>query len=83
MFKIKLTARAKKELKSISELHKEAIGLIFEELKEDAMIGKPLSRNLKGSFSYRVGVYRIIYKVNLKDRIVLIVTAGHRSTIYS
>ena len=83
MFKIKLTARAKRELKSISERHKEAISLIFEELRQDAMIGKPLSRNLKGSFSYRVGVYRIVYKVNLKDKIVLIVTTGYRSTVYN
>jgi len=83
MFKVKLTARAKRELKNISKLHKDSIGLIFEEQKEDALIGKPLNRKLTGLFSYRIGVYRIIYKVNLLDETIIIVTAGHRSTAYN
>lgn len=83
MFKIKLTARAKRELKSISKRHKEAMGLIFEELKEDAMIGKPLTRELTGRFSLRVGVYRIIYTVNKSDKFIHVFTAGHRSAVYN
>jgi mRNA-degrading endonuclease RelE of RelBE toxin-antitoxin system len=37
---------------------------------------------LTGKFSFRVGVYRIIYKVNKKDKVVDILTAGHRATVY-
>lgn len=83
MFTIKLTTRAKRELKNISKRHKESIGLLVEELKEDATIGKPLTRELAGRFSLRVGVYRIIYSVNNKDKIIHILTAGHRSVIYN
>ena len=82
MFKVKLTAKAKKELKQISRQHQLALGQIFDELKEYPHLGKPLGRGLKGRFSYRINVYRIIYKVNEKDKIIYVLTAGHRSTVY-
>lgn len=82
MLKLKLTTRAKRELKDISYRHKLALSNIFEEIKEDPSIGKPLTRELTGRYSYKVGVYRIIYKVNKKDRIITIITAGHRATVY-
>ncbi len=82
MYRLKLTARAKRELKNIKKIHQEAIGAIFEEIKESPFVGKPLSKELFGKYSYRVGIYRIIYKVNPRDKIVIIITAGHRSIIY-
>ena len=82
MYRIKLTAKAKKELKTISKLHQRAIAFIYEELKDNPYLGKPLTRELTGRFTLRVGVNRIIYKVNKKDKIVLILTAGHRATVY-
>lgn len=82
MYKIKLTARAKRELKNISRLHEEVISSVFEDLKDDPLLGKPLTRELTGSFSIKIGVYRIIYKINKKDEIITAITAGHRATIY-
>lgn len=82
MYKIKLTAQAKRELKNISRMHQQALTSVFEELKDDPFLGKPLTRELTGRFSYKVGVFRIIYKVNDHDKIVRVLTAGHRSTMY-
>jgi mRNA interferase RelE/StbE len=82
MFRIKLTARAKKELKNISKQHKELVSLAFEELKENPLTGKPLARELFGRFSYRVGMYRIIYKVDRKNKKITVLTAGHRASVY-
>ena len=82
MFKIKISARARKELKIISRLHQEAIRESILELKERYDLGKALARELKGSFSYRVGVYRVIYRINKKDKVITITTAGHRATVY-
>lgn len=83
MFRIKLTAKVKKELKNLSQEDKISIGEIIEELKEDPLMGKPLSRGLIRKFSYRVGVYRIIYLIDKEDEIVTILSAGHRETIYN
>lgn len=82
MFKVELTAKAKKELKNLSILDKLRVGEIIEELKEDPLIGKSLSRELSRKYSYRVGVYRIIYQINHGDKVVNILSAGHRAKIY-
>lgn len=83
MFKIRLTVKAKRELKNLSKLDKLRIGEIIEELKEHPLAGKPLSRELTKRFSCRVGVYRVIYKINDKDESVEILSAGHREIIYN
>lgn len=83
MFKVKISARARKELKVISRSHQEAIRESILDLKEKYDLGKPLARELKGSFSLRVGVYRIIYRINKKDKVIKITTAGHRAIVYS
>lgn len=83
MFTVKLTARAKRELKNISKRHKVAIASMVEELKDNPFVGKPLTRDLTGRFSLRVGVYRIIYTINKTDEIVNVITAGHRSVVYN
>ncbi len=83
MFKIKLTSRAREELKNLSKRQRLSIGQIIEELKEDPYTGKPLTRELTRKYSYRIGVYRIIYKVNNADKTIHILTIGHRSTIYN
>ena len=82
MYQIKLTAQAKKELKKIKLLHQKAIDAVFEDLKENPRLGKPLTRELTGKYSYKIGVYRLISSINAKDKIIFILTAGHRATIY-
>jgi len=72
MFRISISPEAKSQLKSIKKRHQNAI-----------KIGKPLGRELTGKYSYRVGIYRIIYKINKKDKTVQILTAGHRSSVYN
>jgi mRNA interferase RelE/StbE len=82
MFKIKLTARAKRELKSLTKTYQLSIGQILEELKENPFRGKPLARELTRRFSYRIGVFRIVYKINKDDGVIYILTVGHRAKVY-
>lgn len=83
MYKVIIAPRAKKQLKNIArKTHRNAIANAIEDLKENPLMGKKLMRNLEGMYSYRVGVYRIIYKIFEKERVVQVLTAGHRSSIY-
>lgn len=82
MYRIKLTAQARKELKIIKIMYQKAIDVSLEEMKEDPFIGKSLTRELIGKYSYRVGSYRIIYTINKKDQTVYILTIGHRDRVY-
>lgn len=83
MFKLIISPKAQKELKRIKKTYQPAVKLAFEDIKEDPEIGSPLDRNLTGKFSYRVGVYRIIYKINQDDKVVNILSAGHHGVIYN
>lgn len=83
MYKVKLTARAKKELKTLPKRYQvAAIVALKEDIKEDPAYGKPLTRELIGRITYRVGVYRIIYKINKTDKLVTVFSIGHRGVVY-
>jgi len=83
MYKVIIAPRVKRQLKSIArKTHRNAIANAIEDLKEDPFMGKKLMRNLEGMYSYRVGIYRIIYKIYEKERVVEVLVAGHRSSIY-
>lgn len=82
MYRIIISPQAKKELKSIVKIYRKGISEAVEALKDDPKLGKPLTRELTGRFSYRIGVYRIIYKINEKEKAVYIISAGHRARVY-
>ena len=82
MYTIIVAPRAKKELKNIIKLYRKALVEAIDDLADNPLIGKPLTLELTGMYSYKIGVYRIIYKINKKDKIILILTAGHRANVY-
>ena len=82
MYRLHVSAKAKKELKELSKTRQLSIIEALQDIKDNPFGGRPLSRELSGRFSYRVGVYRIVYKVNKKDKVIIIITAGHRSNVY-
>lgn len=83
MFELRIAKRASKQIKQLKQVYQIEIIDILSEIKEDPLLGKPLSRQLNGRFSYKFGIYRIIYKVNQKDKVVEILSAGHRGTVYN
>ena len=82
MYRIIVAPEAKKGLKTITKIYRRGIAEAIEALKDDPHIGKPLTRELTGRYTYKVGVYRIIYKIREIDKTVYIINAGHRATIY-
>lgn len=83
MYKLLISPKAEKDLKRLKIDHQKAVLEALVEISDDPFVGKPLTRELTGRFSLRVGVYRIIYLVNRKDKIVHVFTAGLRSVIYN
>jgi mRNA interferase RelE/StbE len=45
-------------------------------------VGKPLERELAGSFSARRGSYRILYDIDDETNRVLILRVAHRADVY-
>ena len=85
MYKIVFTKTAEKEYRYLYS-HNNAIfyriRAALHSVAEDPHQGKPLKLTLKGKWSYRVGVYRIIYSIDGKVLTVYVLDIGHRRNIY-
>lgn len=78
-----ISARAKRAYRKLPQSHQDAILAALEEIQEDdPLIGKPLIRERTGQFSFRVGVYRIVYRINTQNKVIQVLEAGHRLTVY-
>jgi mRNA interferase RelE/StbE len=85
LYKIVLLSAAKKIYKRLFTSNPEVFKRIYnalELLKNNPLFGKPLKDNLKGKYSLRVGVYRIIYSIEKKEVTIYILDIGHRREIY-
>lgn len=83
MYKVTIAPKAQKQLREISkELHKNALANAIEDLKYNPHLGKKLGRNLSHLYSYKIGVYRILYKNKEKENEIEVIAAGHRDNIY-
>ena len=82
VFKLVYTEEAKKKIARLDTQFKLKIQEAVETIAQNPFSGKHLTQELKGRMSYRVGDYRIIYKVFHKEILILILTVGHRRDVY-
>lgn len=68
----------KKLDKNICERISKKIGL----LKENPELGKPLTANLAGLWSLRIGDYRALYQIKNNELIILVLKMGRRKNVY-
>jgi len=85
LYKVILLAPAKKfseHLYYADKGHFMRIRYALGSLAQDPFQGKPLKQKLKGKYSLRVGMYRIIYGVDQEIVTVYVFNIGHRRNIY-
>lgn len=82
MYKIIIAKNVKKDIFLLKKRYQVVLVNILKELKVDPKLGKPLTRELLGKYSVKIGAYRLIHKLGQKDKIVNVITVGHRSTVY-
>lgn len=71
----------------IAALPKSIKATIKKAIEERLMIdpigfGKPLRYSLKGHRRLRVGDYRVVYRIDPKQKLVIIVAIKHRKDVY-
>jgi len=71
----------------IDKLHGSIKKIIKKTIEDKLLVdplkfGLPLRRNLLGLFKLRAGDYRIIFKIEKKEVIVLVISVGHRKDVY-
>jgi mRNA interferase RelE/StbE len=75
MYKILLHNKAAKEYKKLNDKSIARISKAIDTLKENPFYGKDIKRlrgELKGKYRLRVGEYRIVYRVEEKEEIVIL-----------
>ena len=86
-YEIYVTQEFEKQFKMLTKKNqklKEQILKIINKLKENPkQFGKPLSHDLAGKWTIRVErIYRIIYKVDERNKTVTLMTIKHRKKVY-
>ena len=82
MYKIILSRTAEKDLDKISKKYKPHIFAALFDLRKDPYLGKKLKGKFQDCYSFRVGPYRIIYKIYKQELNILIIRIGQRQGMY-
>lgn len=85
VWKIELSARARKALKKLDRKPARDIVRALEEiakLQDPRSRGKALTGNLQGLWRYRVGDYRVICDIRNQQLTIYAIDLGHRRNIY-
>jgi len=85
LYKIAFTKAAQKEYAYLCRTNAsifKRVKAALEALSKNPAQGKPLKLTLRGKWSYRVGMHRIIYSIAHKILTVYILNIGHRREIY-
>jgi len=83
MFRIIFDKKAAIFFKKLDSENQIRIGKKIEDLKINPELGKPLTGNLSGLWSLRIGKYRLRYQIRRGELLILILKLGHRKNIYS
>ena len=77
-----LTKRAQKSVRKLTPEEKKRCADALRILAKDPLRGEMLLSELKGLRRYRVGSFRIVYKLENKPNRILVIAIGHRREIY-
>ncbi|MCB4756751.1 MAG: type II toxin-antitoxin system RelE/ParE family toxin [Elusimicrobia bacterium] len=81
-FQVLFTREFLRRFKKLDGTVKERIQKAVDALAEDPYQGKRLTGVLADRWSYRVGDYRILYKIFQDRFVILALTVGHRRDVY-
>ena len=81
-YQLHVEPSALKSLNRISEYDRRRIVASLQGIKKDPFNGKALEGELKGIRSWRVGEYRILYRILKQELLVLVINIGNRQGVY-
>jgi mRNA interferase RelE/StbE len=81
-FQVKVTSHADEVGKKLNPEIRKAAKAALQELALNPYLGKELQTELSGFWSLRFLRYRIIYRVDIPQKIIVAWAIGHRRDIY-
>lgn len=82
MYQVNLLNSARKGLKKLDKRFQEKVILSLRLLKTDPFLGEKMSGDFRDSYRIKFYPIRIIYNVDLKNKIITVRAIGHRQGIY-
>ena len=82
MYRVVVQKKAEKELKRIDRRCRRRILAAIAFLREEPLRGKKIEGKYKHRYGIRVWPYRIVYEVDKRRRVVLVVRVGYRQGVY-
>ena len=86
-YRVETTARFDREFKKLDRYTQKMMKAWIEKNLVDCenprVHGKGLTANLSGQWRYRIGDYRLICHIEDRKLVILALTVGHRSSVYS
>lgn len=83
IYEVRFTKSAKKDFENLPLTIKPRIIRTIDIVAANPFLGKSLKAQFKNYLSYRVGEYRIIYKIFKKEIIIIVLRIRHRRKVYS
>jgi mRNA interferase RelE/StbE len=81
-YRLETARRFEKDFRGLPSDLKRRVDAQVKMLEARPYSGKRLRGEFEGTFSLRIGDYRVIYAVDEPRRTVVLLTVGHRRTIY-
>ena len=81
-YQVKITPFANRTTKKFSPEIKKAAKAALKELAQNPLLGKELQAELSGFWSYKFLRYRIVFKADPKEKVIVVWAIGHRRDIY-
>ncbi|MBI5630304.1 MAG: type II toxin-antitoxin system RelE/ParE family toxin [Elusimicrobia bacterium] len=81
-YRVLYTEEAARRIRKLDRAVKERVEKAIIRLSQHPELGKRLTGLLSDRWSYRVGDWRILYKVRKAELVVLVLTVGHRREVY-
>ena len=81
-YQLRVAPSALKSLNRIPERNRQRIIASLAGIKKDPFSGKVLEGELKGIRSWRVGEYRILYRILRHELLIIVIRIGSRQGVY-
>jgi mRNA interferase RelE/StbE len=85
MYRVELGRESRRFFERAGASLQRRLDKCFDRLKVDPRIGgsvKPLAGKLRGYYRYRVGDYRVIYRIDEQKQTVFVMRIAHRNEAY-
>ena len=81
-YTVELTTKSQRFLKKLDKPQQKRIRDKLRKLRDNPKLGKPLTADLAGVWSLRIGKYRALYTIEKGKLVVLILRIEHRKKSY-